>query len=130
MRNETEEIIGLNMTYKEITAALKRRERKVKARREKERMEQAVYSLKEYYKVKINYNGRTKTFWSKGKSTKKGMTFYFECAKDGHRFERVQGDKIIIETRIVVSFPDDVIWEKPARLNEREGELEIVRGTK
>ena len=93
---ETEQAIGLDMTYEEITVALKKRERKVKARRERKRRKQAVYSSKKFYRVRIQLDGVTKIFWAKTKIVKKNSPELNEEKERIYKFLEKTNDSFFI----------------------------------
>lgn len=87
-----------------------------------------LYGDKIYYRVKAKIaGGGIKVFWAQEKwSRKKGGIGYRECNKIGQTRWTTKKDVDVQQIEIVLAHPDDIIFEKEARMNLHYGELEVI----
>lgn len=82
-----------------------------------------LYGEKIYWKVKANLDdGKTITFWSTARVEKNGHIMHTKCGRDGGGFWK--GNTRILQ--IVISLPEDIVYEKIARMALKYGELEVT----
>lgn len=82
-----------------------------------------LYGDKIYWRVKGNLDGgKTITFWAKSRTEKNGHIIFVKCKKDGGDYWK--GNVTILN--VILCHPDDIVYEKIARMALRYGELEVT----
>ena len=85
------------------------------------------YSVAKFYRVKVKVGSDAgsfeKLFWARTKRVKKGKVIYVECTPTAGQYFW-KGNTA--ETRIFIGQPNDIIYEKIARVNLDHGTLEVV----
>ena len=72
----------------------------------------------QYVKVKLQLSGHTKILWAEKRIREKGLVQYTKCSRSGETNPNGKIDTFLAD-------PIDVLWEKPAKMNNFYGELEI-----
>ena len=88
-----------------------------------------LYGDKIFYRVKAKLaGGGTKIFWAQRRWERfKNGIGYVECNKFGQARWSTKKNIDIKHIEIVLAQPEDIIYEKEARMNLHYGELEIIK---
>lgn len=86
--------------------------------------------MKRYVKLRFYPAGgaRARTVWAVKMGGGRGREKYVVCDLEGDTEKHVGYDEDgaeIVQKELVIASPDDIVFEKPAHMNTKYGELEV-----